>query len=89
MGNESDAKELDKLVEKGIFYILNVTKNIPFYNQNISENSKLFNLKRISVNDCPNEDLVQYFDEAFNFIGMTLIKIKLRIINDLFNFLFR
>ncbi|CAF0837725.1 unnamed protein product [Brachionus calyciflorus] len=68
LGNESDAKELDKLVEKGIFYILNVTKNIPFYNQNISENSKLFNLKRISVNDCPNEDLVQYFDEAFNFI---------------------
>lgn len=31
LGNEMDAKNVTKLAQMGIFHILNVTKNIPFY----------------------------------------------------------
>lgn len=71
LGNESDAKDLDKLDELGIYHILNVTKNIPFYDQN-KEKSKKFFFNRISVNDSTGESLMEHFDEAFYFIGKYL-----------------
>lgn len=71
LGNESDAKDLDKLDELKIYHILNVTKNIPFYDQN-QEKSKKFFFKRISVNDSTGESLMEHFDEAFSFIGKFL-----------------
>lgn len=72
LGNESDAKDLEKLDEMGIYHILNVTRNIPFYNQD-QEKSKKFHYKRISVNDCTGECLVDHFDAAFSFIGNCLV----------------
>lgn len=68
LGNEMDAKNEQKLVENSIYYILNVTKNIPFY---ASADSK-FVLKRIAVDDCGNQNLKQYFDTAIEFIGMRI-----------------
>lgn len=83
LGNESDAKDLEKLDELGIYHILNVTKNIPFYDQN-QEKSKKFSFKRISVNDSTGESLMQHFDEAFSFIGI-IFKKKLNFFNFIVN----
>ena len=66
LGNEMDAKNESKLEEKGIHYILNVTKNIPFYTN--PANAKFVH-KRIAVNDCVSQNLKQHFDEAIQFIG--------------------
>lgn len=82
LGNESDAKNLDILEKKGIYYILNVTKNIPFYNStntmnsnvNNSNSSNQFCLKRIAVNDCENQNLKNHFNEAFEFIDQAKLK---------------
>lgn len=69
LGNEMDAKNMAKLESEGIFHILNVTKNIPFYDQCVSDASKSkFVFKRISVNDTSDQNLRQHFDEAFQFI---------------------
>lgn len=76
IGNEQDAKNCEDLEKKGIYYILNVTKNIPFYNSTNSMNNNTgsnqtspFCLKRIAVNDCENQNLKNHFSEAFDFIG--------------------
>lgn len=78
LGNELDAKNVQKLTQLGVLYILNVTKNIPFYDQptttttcssSSSSNSSKFVFKRIPVNDCLNQNLKEYFEEAFDFIG--------------------
>ena len=59
--------------KKGIYYILNVTKNIPFYNatnsKSIADGTGPFVHKRIAVNDCENQNLRNHFDEASKFIG--------------------
>lgn len=73
LGNESDAKNCENLEKKGIYYILNVTKNIPFYNLTNSKNNDVngtsnFVHKRIAVNDCENQNLKNHFGEASNFI---------------------
>ena len=71
-GNEIDAKNCDSLARKGIFYILNVTKNVPFYDCTNSNGSGLpkFITKRIAVNDCENQNLKNHFEEASEFIGI-------------------
>jgi len=71
-GNESDAKNCENLEKKGIYYILNVTKNIPFYNLTNSKSAdagRPFVHKRIAVNDCENQNLKNHFGEASHFIG--------------------
>lgn len=65
LGNEMDAKDESKLEKEGIHYILNVTKNIPFYT---NPNNSKFVHKRIAVNDCVSQNLKQHFDEAIQFI---------------------
>ena len=73
LGNELDAKNIAALEKQGIYYILNVTKNIPFYDHLVPESSKSkFVFKRIGVNDACNQNLKQYFDEAFQFIDEAL-----------------
>ena len=58
-----------KLEKEGILNILNVTKNIPFYDNLLpTTSSAKFNLKRIAVNDCSNQNLKLHFDEAIDFI---------------------
>lgn len=63
LGNECDAKNVASLEKKGISAILNVTKNIPFYNHSVTSINK-----RISVNDCSTQNLKEHFDEAIDFI---------------------
>lgn len=80
LGNEQDAKNCDILEKKGIYYILNVTKNIPFYNStnsmsNVSSGTAgPFCYKRIAVNDCENQNLKNHFEEAFDFIDQAKLK---------------
>ena len=76
LGNECDAKNISILEKNEILYILNVTKNIPFYESN--NGSKFFVSKRIAVNDNGNQSLKDHFEDAFEFIGI-LKKIYLRI----------
>lgn len=65
LGNEIDAKDLEKLKQNNIYYILNVTKNIQFYCDHEINN---FVCKRIAVDDMTNQNLKQHFDEAIKFI---------------------
>jgi len=60
LGNELDAKNINKLEQDEVYYILNVTKNIPFY----ETTNKKFKLKRIAVNDNETQNLKDYFEEA-------------------------
>lgn len=77
LGNEVDAKNTQRLAQMGIHYVLNVTKNIPFYENPTSckqqqQQQQQFTFKRIPVNDCINQNLREYFDEAIDFIGKWL-----------------
>lgn len=64
LGNELDAKNVNNLAQNEIYYVLNVTKNIPFY----ETTNKKFKLKRIAVNDNGTQNLKDYFEEAVDFI---------------------
>ncbi len=65
-----DGRNFQKLESEGIFHILNVTKNIPFHEEEIPAQARhKFSFKRIAVNDACNQDLKQHFAEAFEFIG--------------------
>ena len=63
---------MPQLESNGIRYILNVTKNIPFYGDSRQSETACakFIYKRISVNDGSNQNLKQHFDDAFQFIGI-------------------
>jgi hypothetical protein len=83
LGNELDAKNIDKLEAEGIHYVLNVTKNIPFYDENLPQSSRSkFKFKRIAVNDCSNQNLKVHYEEAISFIGNLILFFSL------FGFLF-
>ena len=70
LGNELDAKNIDKLDKEGIHYVLNVTKNIPFYDDGLPQSIRSkFKFKRIAVNDCSNQNLKVHYEEAIDFIG--------------------
>jgi hypothetical protein len=75
LGNQSDARNVRMLENEGIFHVLNVTKNIPFYDEELpAELKDKFVFKRIAVNDAINQDLRQHFAEAFKFIGKQNLK---------------
>jgi hypothetical protein len=66
-GNELDAKNETQLEKNGIYYVLNVTKNVPFYNKILKSKLKT---KRIAINDDhSSHNFKDYFKEAFDFIG--------------------
>jgi dual specificity MAP kinase phosphatase len=75
LGNELDAKNTTKLAQLGVFHILNVTRNIPFYDDHqpipatSTTTTSPFVYKRIPVNDSINQNLREYFEEAIDFIG--------------------
>lgn len=70
IGNESDARNVARLEKEGIYYVLNVTKNIPFYDDLVPPCAKSkFVFKRIGVNDSCDQNLRKHFDEAIEFIG--------------------
>lgn len=63
LGNERDASDITRLKRLGITYVLNVTAHLPKH-----QSTDDFNFKRIpAIDDC-QQNLKQYFEEAFSFI---------------------
>lgn len=62
------------LKEQGITHILNVTRNIPFHLEATHAGDYVF--KRISVNDALDQNLRQFFEEAYEFIGKRALSQK-------------
>lgn len=52
-----------------IGYILNVTTHLPLYLYDLG----MFKYKRLPATDSNKQNLRQYFEEAFEFIGMDFI----------------
>lgn len=68
LGNEHDAQDINLLQRFNIGYILNVTTHLPLYHYDTG----LFIYKRLPATDSNKQNLRQYFEEAFEFIGMKL-----------------
>ena len=66
LGNEQDAQDLHQLQRLNISFILNVTTHLPLYHYDTG----LFSYKRLPATDSNKQNLRQYFEEAFEFIGM-------------------
>ena len=64
LGNERDAANQQRLEDKGITYVLNVTSHIPLYFEKLG-----VKYKRIPASDSGQQNLRQYFEEASAFIG--------------------
>lgn len=65
LGNEQDAQDLDTMQRLNIGYVINVTTHLPLYHYE----KGLFNYKRLPATDSNKQNLRQYFEEAFEFIG--------------------
>ena len=63
-GNERDAVNLKLLRDLNITYVLNTTSHIPLYYENQG-----VTYKRLPASDSGQQNLKQYFEEAFEFIG--------------------
>lgn len=68
LGNEQDAQDLDAMQRLNIGYVINVTTHLPLYHYE----KGLFNYKRLPATDSNKQNLRQYFEEAFEFIGNCL-----------------
>ena len=68
LGNERDAQDLDLLVRLNIGYVVNVTTHLPLYHVNSG-----LRYKRLPATDNSKQNLRQYFEEVFEFIGETPI----------------
>lgn len=66
LGNEHDAQDINQLQRFNIGYVLNVTTHLPLYHYDTG----LFIYKRLPATDSNKQNLRQYFEEAFEFIGM-------------------
>lgn len=63
VGNEKDAEDICALRALGIGYVLNVTSHVPGYC-----NEQGFTFRRLPAADTCQQNLKQYFEEAFAFI---------------------
>lgn len=70
LGNEQDAQDLDVMQRLNIGYVINVTTHLPLYHYE----KGLFNYKRLPATDSNKQNLRQYFEEAFEFIGNYLLR---------------
>nr|XP_012591018.1 dual specificity protein phosphatase 10 isoform X2 [Microcebus murinus] len=68
LGNEQDAQDLGALQRLNVGYVLNVTAHLPLYHYD----KGLLSYKRLPASDSSRQDLRQYFEEAFEFIGTAL-----------------
>lgn len=66
LGGEETAINKELLKKNNVSVILNVTSHISFYHENE------FTYHRIPINDTPNVDIKQYFDETFKIINDAL-----------------
>lgn len=64
LGNEKDAQDLDLLQRLNIGYVVNVTTHLPLYHVNSG-----LRYKRLPATDNSKQNLRQYFEEGFEFIG--------------------
>ncbi|KAK1154962.1 dual specificity protein phosphatase 10-like [Acipenser oxyrinchus oxyrinchus] len=64
LGNERDARDLERMLRLGIGSVLNVTAHLPLYHLD----SGLLRYKRLPATDSSKQNLQQYFEEAFEFI---------------------
>lgn len=64
LGNEKDAQDLDLLRHLNIGYVVNVTTHLPLYHV-----SSGLRYKRLPATDNSKQNLRQYFEEGFEFIG--------------------
>lgn len=64
LGNEKDAQDLDLLRHLNIGYVVNVTTHLPLYHVNSG-----LRYKRLPATDNSKQNLRQYFEEGFEFIG--------------------
>lgn len=67
LGNERDAQDLDLLLRLNIGYVVNVTTHLPLYHVNSG-----LRYKRLPATDNSKQNLRQYFEEVFEFIGESL-----------------
>lgn len=65
LGNERDAQDLDLLLRLNIGYVVNVTTHLPLYHLGCG----LVRYKRLPATDNSKQNLRQYFEEVFEFIG--------------------
>lgn len=64
LGNERDAQDLDLLRHLNVGYVVNVTTHLPLYHVNSG-----LRYKRLPATDNSKQNLRQYFEEVFEFIG--------------------
>ena len=64
LGNAKDAADLSLLQRLGITRVLNVTSQIPGYHEQSG-----ITYKQLPANDSGHQNLKQYFEQAFEFIG--------------------
>lgn len=64
LGNERDAANRETLRDLGVTHVLNATSHLPlhFLDDGIT-------YKRLPASDSANQNLKQYFNDAFQFIG--------------------
>lgn len=65
LGNERDAQDLDLLLRLNIGFVVNVTTHLPLYHLDTG----LIHYKRLPATDNSKQNLRQYFEEVFEFIG--------------------
>ena len=68
LGNERDAADMNRLAKLKVTHVLNVTSHSPCHYE---KEGILY--KRLPASDSGQQNLAQYFKEAFEFIGMLCI----------------
>lgn len=63
-GNERDAACRERMESLGVTHVLNVTSHIPMHFEDGG-----FTYKRLPASDSGSQNLKQYFNDAFHFIG--------------------
>lgn len=69
LGNSKDAADLACLQGLGTTCVLNVTSQLPGYHEECG-----ITYKQIPASDSGHQNLKQYFEEAFEFIGKRRLK---------------
>jgi dual specificity MAP kinase phosphatase len=68
LGNARDAKDINLLQQNGIKSIINISTTIPCYH----ENENLFDYLQLPCNDSSQENILQYFENTFDYIQKKL-----------------
>ena len=72
LGNERDAEDLDLLLRLNVGFVVNVTTHLPLYHLTTG----LVRYKRLPATDNSKQNLQQYFEEVFEFIGRPPVAVR-------------